>query len=153
MWNPTDVPSLQFLAPPGGASVEGIYQVRYQATDQYGGTTMDFFYTTVDGDYSMLAVGVDYVFDLEEWKILLGGGLFNASADVTGTIGGTPVKSDASVTGLIFDVRADYTFENQVFVGVGLNLGFGTASGTETESADSASGSIFALYIPVGFTF
>lgn len=53
VWNPTDVPSLQFLAPPGEASPEGIYQVRYQATDQYGGTTIDFFYTTVNGDYSM----------------------------------------------------------------------------------------------------
>ncbi|MCH7719727.1 MAG: PKD domain-containing protein [Planctomycetes bacterium] len=47
------MPSLQFLAPPGGASVFGVYEVRYEAIDQYGGTVMEFYYSVADGDYSM----------------------------------------------------------------------------------------------------
>lgn len=52
LWNPTDVPTLQFLDPPGGETVNFIFQVRYEAVDQYGGTEMEFFYTQEDDDYT-----------------------------------------------------------------------------------------------------
>lgn len=44
-WVPTTIPSLRFRQPPGGVSVAGSpYQVRFDATDVYGGTTIRMFY-------------------------------------------------------------------------------------------------------------
>ena len=49
VWNPVELPNLEFVDPPGGESVDGIYQVRYNARDQFGGTTMKFYWV-VEGD-------------------------------------------------------------------------------------------------------
>jgi PKD repeat protein len=43
-WVPTSIPSLRFVDPPGGESVASIYQVRFDATDVYGGTTIRLYY-------------------------------------------------------------------------------------------------------------
>lgn len=42
-WVPTNIPSLSFVDPPGGETVGGVYQIRTQVTDVYGGTTLRFF--------------------------------------------------------------------------------------------------------------
>jgi PKD repeat protein len=44
-WVPTLIPSLRFINPPGGASVNSIYQVNFDATDVFGGTTIQVYYT------------------------------------------------------------------------------------------------------------
>jgi PKD repeat protein len=43
-WTPTSIPSLKFIDPPGGVSVGSIYQIRTEANDVYGGTTIRFYY-------------------------------------------------------------------------------------------------------------
>ncbi len=43
-WVPTSIPSLRFIDPPGGESVGSTYQVRFEATDVYGGTTIRMYY-------------------------------------------------------------------------------------------------------------
>ncbi|MCH8242998.1 MAG: PKD domain-containing protein, partial [Planctomycetes bacterium] len=48
-WVPTNIPSLQFIDPPGGESVASIYQVRYDVTDVFGGTQISLYYTN-NGD-------------------------------------------------------------------------------------------------------
>jgi len=45
-WTPTDIPSLQFTVPPGGETVHSIFQVRFMATDVFGGTTIELYRTT-----------------------------------------------------------------------------------------------------------
>ncbi|MBI4717019.1 MAG: PKD domain-containing protein, partial [Planctomycetes bacterium] len=52
-WQPTSVPSLRFINPPGGTSValndaDGTvrYKVRFSATDVFGGTNVRLYYTT-----------------------------------------------------------------------------------------------------------
>ncbi|MEE8554556.1 MAG: hypothetical protein V3T00_01755, partial [bacterium] len=107
----------------------------------------------VEGEYAVVAGGVSAVIDLAPSKIMLGGGIFNAAADFRGTIFGVPFDSDVSLTGILFDGRWDYTFEGGFYLGVGLHLGIGAASGTLTEGADTATGSLFMLYVPLGFTF
>ncbi|MCH7701018.1 MAG: PKD domain-containing protein, partial [Planctomycetes bacterium] len=53
VWKPADVPSLEFIDPPGGSSFgSGVYPIRYEANDLFGGTTMEFYYTLNDGDYT-----------------------------------------------------------------------------------------------------
>ena len=47
-WVPTTIPSLRFLDPPGGQSVGSDYQIRFQATDVYGGTRIRMFYTKAE---------------------------------------------------------------------------------------------------------
>lgn len=42
-WTPRELPTFAFIQPPGGVSVNGIYQIRYSAYDQYGGTTIEFY--------------------------------------------------------------------------------------------------------------
>lgn len=42
---PVGIPTLSFIDPPGGESVGSVYQVRFEATDVFGGTTIDLFYT------------------------------------------------------------------------------------------------------------
>ncbi len=48
-WRPTSIPSLSFINPPGGVSVPGSggverYPVNFDATDVYGGTTINIYY-------------------------------------------------------------------------------------------------------------
>lgn len=43
-WVPTILPSLRLIDPPGGESVGSTYQVRFEATDVYGGTTIRMYY-------------------------------------------------------------------------------------------------------------
>ncbi len=43
-WMPTNIPSLRITTPPGGESTGGIYPVGYEATDVYGGTTIQLYY-------------------------------------------------------------------------------------------------------------
>ncbi len=43
---PTNIPSLRFVDPPGGETVGSNYQVRFVATDVFGGTTIELYYTT-----------------------------------------------------------------------------------------------------------
>jgi PKD repeat protein len=49
-WIPTSIPSLKFIDPPGGVSVGTApninYNVRAEATDVFGGTWLQFYYTT-----------------------------------------------------------------------------------------------------------
>lgn len=42
-WTPQELPTLRWVQPPGGVSVNGNYQLRYFAYDQHGGTTIQFF--------------------------------------------------------------------------------------------------------------
>ncbi|MGE0479100.1 MAG: PKD domain-containing protein [Phycisphaerae bacterium] len=42
-WTPRELPSLDWIQPPGGTSVGGLYSLRYFAYDQFGGTTIEFF--------------------------------------------------------------------------------------------------------------
>ena len=44
-WVPTNIPSLRFIDPPGGESVSSTYQIRFEATDLHGGTTVRLYYT------------------------------------------------------------------------------------------------------------
>ncbi len=44
-WVPTNIPSLRFVQPPGGETVGSKYQVRFDVTDVYGGTTVELFVT------------------------------------------------------------------------------------------------------------
>lgn len=43
-WVPTTIPSLRFRQPPGGVSVGSDFQVRFDATDVFGLTTISLFY-------------------------------------------------------------------------------------------------------------
>lgn len=43
---PTNIPSLRFIEPPGGETVGTVFQVRFEATDVFGGTTIELYYTT-----------------------------------------------------------------------------------------------------------
>ncbi len=52
-WTPTNLPGVEFVDPPGGASVGSIYQVRYEATDVFGGTTIHLYYTTDENDITV----------------------------------------------------------------------------------------------------
>ena len=109
----------------------------------------------VDGSFSTIALGVDWVLGLGDWKMLLGGGLFRTSTEFEGysPLFATTFKSDASLGGLLFQIRFDYTFEGGFMFGAGLDLGVGTATGTETVGSDSASGSVLHLYFPLGYSF
>ncbi|RME37046.1 MAG: PKD domain-containing protein, partial [Planctomycetota bacterium] len=40
---PTQIPGLGFVQPPGGDSVDEVYQIRFSAIDLFGGTTIKFF--------------------------------------------------------------------------------------------------------------
>lgn len=42
-WSPRELPTFEWIQPPGGISVNGIYNLRYLAFDQYGGTTIEFY--------------------------------------------------------------------------------------------------------------
>ena len=44
-WTPTSIPSLRFIDPPGGSSTDGNYQIRVEATDVHGGTTIELYST------------------------------------------------------------------------------------------------------------
>ncbi|MCG3127498.1 MAG: hypothetical protein CHACPFDD_02358 [Phycisphaerae bacterium] len=46
-WTPRELPSFDWVQPPGGTSVNGQYNLRYYAYDQKGGTTIRFY---VDDD-------------------------------------------------------------------------------------------------------
>lgn len=47
-WTPTMVPSLSFVNPPSGSTVDGVYSIAYQAYDLYAGTTLEFYYVKDD---------------------------------------------------------------------------------------------------------
>ncbi|MGB0716296.1 MAG: PKD domain-containing protein, partial [Phycisphaerae bacterium] len=47
-WTPTSIPSLRFVDPPGGASTDGVYRIRVEATDVRGGTTIEVYSTKAD---------------------------------------------------------------------------------------------------------
>ncbi len=49
---PTNIPSLKFINPPGGETVGSTFQVRYEATDVFGGTDIELYYTTDPNDLS-----------------------------------------------------------------------------------------------------
>ncbi|MFQ5461194.1 MAG: PKD domain-containing protein [Phycisphaerae bacterium] len=53
-WQPTDIPSLKFTSPPGGASVNGVFTIAFDATDVHGGTTIELYYTTDPEDITIL---------------------------------------------------------------------------------------------------
>jgi len=42
-WTPQELPSLSWVQPPGGISVNGRYSLKYFTFDQFGGTTIQFF--------------------------------------------------------------------------------------------------------------
>jgi hypothetical protein len=118
----------------------------------------DGFSTTleeVDGRFRTVALGLDAVVGGGPWRFLGGVGLFRTSAEFQGFSPelGEFFDSDASLAGILADLRVDYTFAGGLFLGAGLDLGFGSASGTETEGADTATGVMVLFYIPVGFSF
>jgi PKD repeat protein len=47
-WTPTSIPSLKFVDPPGGVTVGTTYQIRTEANDVYGGTSIRFYYKKQD---------------------------------------------------------------------------------------------------------
>ncbi len=47
-WTPTSIPSLRFVDPPGGVTVGTLYQIRTEANDVYGGTSIRFYYKKQD---------------------------------------------------------------------------------------------------------
>jgi TolB-like protein len=109
----------------------------------------------VDGSFSTVALGIDWMLPLGGFKMLLGGGLFSTSTEFEGLspADGLTHKSDAKVGGILFQIRFDFTFSGGFMVGAGLDLGLGTATGSETEGADTSTGSIVHLYFPLGFSF
>lgn len=52
-WQPTGVPSLSFINPPGGTSVNDRYTVRFSATDRFGGTLIRMYFTADPEDVSV----------------------------------------------------------------------------------------------------
>lgn len=42
-WTPRELPTFSWIQPPGGVSINGVYALRYQAFDQFGGTRIRFF--------------------------------------------------------------------------------------------------------------
>ena len=117
--------------------------------------TFDIELEDVDGTFSANTFGIDAVFTTGDFSFLVGGGLFSSSATFEGTIveTGAFVESDAAVSGILLNLRFDYTFPVGLFLGAGLDLGFGSASGQETEGTSSASGGLVLFYIPIGYTF
>jgi hypothetical protein len=118
----------------------------------------DGFSTTleeVDGRFRTVALGLDAVFGGGPWRFLAGAGLFRTSAEFQGFSPelGQFFDSDASLAGLLLDLRLDYTFDGGLLLGAGFDLGFGAASGTESEGADTATGTMLLFYVPVGFSF
>lgn len=63
-WQPTNIPSLRFLQPPGGESFNDagrqVYSVRYEATDVGGETRLEFYYTE---DPETEGTPIDYSID------------------------------------------------------------------------------------------
>lgn len=65
-WSPTTIPSIKFIDPPGGESVNigngiRIYNVRTEATDVYGGTWIRLFRSTNETDRTIDTNGSNYV--------------------------------------------------------------------------------------------
>ncbi|MCO6438986.1 MAG: PKD domain-containing protein [Phycisphaerae bacterium] len=54
-WQPTNIPSLSFIDPPGGTSVNKQYQVRFRAADVYGGTTIRLYFSQDVDDFTQSA--------------------------------------------------------------------------------------------------
>ncbi|MCH9001169.1 MAG: PKD domain-containing protein [Planctomycetes bacterium] len=44
-WEPTNIPSLKFIDPPGGGTVGSEYRIQYETTDVYGRTDITLYYT------------------------------------------------------------------------------------------------------------
>ncbi len=68
-WNPPDVPSLTFINPPGGQSVNSMYSVNYEATDAFGGTVMRFYRTTTVGNFTTVDSGPNSNFIAQTTKL------------------------------------------------------------------------------------
>jgi len=60
-WTPTNISSLRFINPPGGESVAGIYPVRFETTDVFGGTTIQLYYTKNPNDLTILVGGANRI--------------------------------------------------------------------------------------------
>ncbi len=65
-WTPTSLPSIKFIDPPGGASVNvapgiRIYNIRSEVTDVFGGTWVRVFRSTTDSDRTIDPNGSNYV--------------------------------------------------------------------------------------------
>ena len=65
-WVPTSIPSLLFIDPPGGSSVNSpngdkVYEVRVRASDLYGGSRIRFFYTNDETDLTIDPDGANYI--------------------------------------------------------------------------------------------
>lgn len=65
-WTPTVLPSIRFVDPPGGTSVNvspgvRIYQVRTEATDVFGGTWIRLFHAPSGTDRSINSNGANYI--------------------------------------------------------------------------------------------
>ena len=63
LWNPTELPTLRFINPPGGASVtrqngREIYQLRFEVSDLCGGTEIEFYWLKQPTNYNPLSFPV-----------------------------------------------------------------------------------------------
>jgi hypothetical protein len=110
---------------------------------------------TVTGSFRMAAVGASGVLSTGEVTGLLGVGLFAAAADWEGFNNalGRDVETDATLVGVLATLRGDYTFRNGFFIGAGVDLGAGAVGGQEGSDADSPTGTLIVLYLPLGWTY
>lgn len=51
LWQPRFVPELRFIRPPGGTIVNNHFILKYEASDLFGGTTIDFYVDSDDSGY------------------------------------------------------------------------------------------------------
>ncbi len=63
-WQPTSIPTLGFIDPPGGSSRDGIYTIRVNVSDVFGGTTIRFYYTTDRQDTTI--TGTNFIGELQK---------------------------------------------------------------------------------------
>ncbi len=59
LWTPREVPTLDFIEPPGGEVNGNIYKIRYEVFDLFGGATIEFFVDDDinDGMYDGVSIG------------------------------------------------------------------------------------------------
>ena len=60
-WTPTTLPSLRFVTPPGGESINSEYRINFDATDVFGGTTIRMYHTHDRDNVAILSGGANFI--------------------------------------------------------------------------------------------
>lgn len=104
-WTPTNLPGLRFTNPPGGDSVESIYQVRFVATDVFGGTTIEIYFTQDENDLTVFGNGANRIAQIRKTSV----GTVEMSVDwnVTSVLPGRYFLFAKLIPGLGIDNRTE----------------------------------------------